>query len=46
MYIVSENIEIDRVCDYRTAALVFVFAYAKIRFSHDAAQLKKIYHGQ
>ena len=40
--------EADQVCDYRpqTADLVFVFAYATIRFSNKAAQLKKLFHSE
>ena len=42
------SIEADQMWDYRaqTANLVFVFAYATIRFSNEAAQLKKLFHGQ
>ena len=44
----SPDIEADQVCDYRTktADLVLIFAYAMIRFSNEAAQLKKLFHGQ
>ena len=33
----SENKDADQLRGYREADLVFVFVYAKIRFSHDAA---------
>ena len=36
-YLCSENKGTDQLCGYREADRVFVFAYAKSRFSHDEA---------
>ena len=43
----SENKGADQLRGYRDSDLicVFVFAYAKCWFSHDAAQFKKSHHG-
>ena len=35
----SENKGADQLCGYCTTDLAFVFAYAKILFSHDEAQM-------
>ena len=36
-YLCSENKGADQLCGYREADCVFVFAYAKSRFSHNEA---------
>ena len=38
-YLCSENKGADQLLGYREADLLFVFAYAKCWFSHDAAQI-------
>ena len=38
----SENKGADQLRGYREADLVFVLAYAKSRFSHDAAHIVKL----
>ena len=41
-YWCGENKDADQLCSYCTAFLAFNFAYAKIRFAGDKAQLKPI----
>ena len=40
MYLCSENKGADQLRNYHTLICVFVFAYAKNMFSHDAAHLE------
>ena len=40
-YLFSKNKGANQVCSYHEADLHLFFAYAKSRFYHDAAQLKK-----
>ena len=37
-YLCSENKDADQLCSYCAVDLRLIFAYAKSRFSHDAAQ--------